>query len=98
MFYEHYKGGIYYTLGIIRYEENKNLFLNKTIKATHTEDNVQINILLGRRGYLFTDCEEYTKHVLYLGEDGRLWARPFDSFFGTVEIDGVKQKRFELII
>nr|WP_297530094.1 DUF1653 domain-containing protein [uncultured Roseateles sp.] len=37
--------------------------------------------------------------VLYapLYNDSGLWVRPYDMFFGTVEIDGAVQPRFALI-
>lgn len=30
-------------------------------------------------------------------KDGRMWARPFDMFFGTVKIDGVEYARFHWV-
>ncbi len=35
--------------------------------------------------------------VLYVDESGKLWARPYEMFFGKVEVDGVQANRFFLI-
>lgn len=32
--------------------------------------------------------------VVYMNQDEKVYVRPYDMFFGTVEVDGVIKKRF----
>ena len=40
---------------------------------------------------------DHTPVMVYRGEDGRVWVRPKDAFFETVELDGVRAPRFALM-
>jgi hypothetical protein len=37
---------------------------------------------------------DLTPVMVYRGEDGRVWVRPKDVFFETVELDGAQVPRF----
>ena len=37
---------------------------------------------------------DHTPVVVYRGQDGVVWVRPRDAFFGAVTVDGVTQPRF----
>lgn len=37
---------------------------------------------------------DHTPVVVYRGEDGVVWVRPRDAFFGQVSVDGVTLPRF----
>lgn len=97
MMYRHYKGNYYFTLSLTTYlEDSKGLVheLEKRLRATHTETGEIVDVFMSNvRFYVLN--EKYAQHVLYISADGRLWLRPREMFFGTLE-DGTK--RFELVI
>jgi hypothetical protein len=37
---------------------------------------------------------EHTAVVVYRGQDGKIWVRPRDAFFGSVDVDGERLLRF----
>ena len=40
---------------------------------------------------------DHTPVMVYRGEDGRVWVRPKDVFFETVELGGARVPRFSLM-
>lgn len=96
MFYDHYKGGIYYTLGLTKFIVSSSFNLMPILEAIHTEDECPVRVIMSRQNHFFVENESYTDHMLYLGQDGRLWLRPRKMFHGLVEVDGEMVKRFKL--
>lgn len=37
---------------------------------------------------------DHTAVVVYRGQDGQVWVRPREAFFGTVDVDGERLPRF----
>jgi hypothetical protein len=37
---------------------------------------------------------DHTAVVVYRGQDGKIWVRPRDAFFGSVDVDGERLLRF----
>lgn len=96
MFFRHYKGGVYHTLGITEYLKDTEEDASKFFNATHTEEGYEVNVfMVGSHFYVLGKAD--AGMVLYMGQDGRLWLRPFSMFHGDLEIDGQTVKRFELI-
>lgn len=90
MFYRHYKGNDYYSLGVV----SQGVSVEKAkgyIPATHTETGQVINVFLYDNGF-HVSVEE--KLVFYIDAHGNYWLRPKDMFFGNVEIDGKIVRRF----
>ncbi|WP_090739394.1 DUF1653 domain-containing protein [Paenibacillus sp. Mc5Re-14] len=96
MFYRHYKGGIYYTLGLTSLYEGTGLereWTHNYLSAIHTETGRKIAVSLIDGRFHVLD-EEDTNLVLYLDMVGRFWLRPRDIFFETVKVDGKEIRRF----
>lgn len=93
MFYRHYKGGIYYSLGVTSRNNDISLYMNGYIKAIHTEDEVSMSVLMKDNRFYVT-TEKYSNHMLYIDINGKFWLRPKDMFHGVLE-DGTK--RFTLL-
>jgi hypothetical protein len=41
---------------------------------------------------------DHTAVVVYRGEDGKIWVRPRDAFFGFVDVDGTCLPRFAPLV
>lgn len=96
-FYKHYNGGEYIGVGkaiptntIEKFEPIDYWFL----VATHTETKKFIRIFYDdNRTQYFAEGEE--ELMVYSDKSGKTWARPYEMFFGNVEIDGKEQPRFQ---
>jgi hypothetical protein len=44
-----------------------------------------------------TDTETGETSVVYEGTDGKIWVRPATMFFENVEVNGVKEPRFNVV-
>jgi hypothetical protein len=96
MFYRHYKGNIYYTLGITTFLKDSDEWASKFFNATHTEEQYEISVsMIGSRFYVMSELDAGL--VLYMDANGHLWLRPRDMFHGESKVDGKMVKRFELI-
>jgi hypothetical protein len=94
MFYQHYKGNIYFTLGVTTYLKDSDEWANKFFNATHTEEGYDISIyMMNARFYVM--CESDAGLMLYMDGNGRIWLRPRDMFHGYIEVDGKEVKRFD---
>jgi hypothetical protein len=40
---------------------------------------------------------DHTPVIVYRGQDGKVWVRPKEAFFETVEVDGARMPRFALM-
>lgn len=92
--YRHYKGGLYELYGVTEVAPN----LYDTFKtngswaiwAEHTELNQLITVVHASGKIYSTD-----RLVVYRSKkDNKLWARPYDMFFGKLELKGEEVQRF----
>jgi hypothetical protein len=94
MFYKHYRGGQYYTLGFVHQEELDISKMTKGFTAIDEATMEDVKVYM-YDGEFHADVKE--EMVLYLAHDGILWLRNSEDFYGRVEIDGQNVRRFKLL-
>jgi hypothetical protein len=85
MFYKHYRGGIYYTLGFVHQEELDKSKMIKGFKAKREDTLEEVDVYM-YDGEFHAEVKE--EMVLYLAQDGQLWLRNSKDFYGYVDSEG----------
>lgn len=101
MFYKHYNGGEYLTLGFVHEEEIDITKAKRCFLATHEGTLENINVYM-YDGEFHADVDE--EMVLYMGQGGELWLRNSEDFYGYVNEygstdskDKTGKRRFKLM-
>jgi hypothetical protein len=103
MFYRHYKGGIYYTLGVTTrvtggyYVGDVAVGDVASIKARHTEEDRVISIYMSDSRF-YVLYKNNANLILYIDSKGDYWLRPRDMFHGFLIVDGNEVERFRLLL
>ena len=108
MIYRHYKGGLYFNIGLAtRYSKDfpatdiKEIGVAKYTEAQTEEEKKPIGVFsaidkgTGSTYYAYDSNVIEGFHVLYKDLEGNLWLRPIEMFNGYLE-DGVT-KRFQKV-
>lgn len=92
--YRHYKGGIYYTLGITRKIEGAYYINNvKFIQAFNTETEELVKVYMSNERFNVVS-QNNARHMLYIDAEGNYWLRPVEMFFGKIDVNGKMVERF----